>query len=140
MYRPAFFDDNFFNDFLGFPAERPHQRKEYDSIRTDVMESPEGYRLEMELPGYTKEEINIKLEDGYLTVTASKRSEVSEDGPHMKYVRRERRSGSCARCFFVGKTLAQEDMKARFENGILTLSFPKEDAKRVESTKYISIE
>lgn len=142
MYRPAFFDDDFFNEFLGFPAERPPHRKEYDMIRSDILESADGYMIAMELPGYDKDEISIKLEDGYLTVTADKKPPVpqEQEPPKFKVIRRERHFGRCARRFFVGKNLNQDELKARFENGILFLNFPKEDARKVETAKYITIE
>lgn len=139
MYRPAFFDDNFFNDFLGFPEKNHTARREPDLIRADVLESADGYQLELELAGYTKDEISIKLEDGYLSIAASKKAEPVEDTRY-KYVRRERHMGNCARRFYIGKTLTQEDIKARFENGILILSFPKEDTRKAEAARYINID
>lgn len=112
-------------------------------MRADVKETETGYQLELELPGFTKDELSAKLEDGYLTVTAS--HEINPDvtpkvAAKERYLRRERYLGSYARRFFVGKYLTQSDMKAKFENGLLILTFPKEDTKKVEEAKFISIE
>jgi HSP20 family molecular chaperone IbpA len=152
---PSIFTDNFFDDFMGFPFERTTTRKAQDAVmRTDIKETESGYQLEMELPGFNKEDLNAKLEDGYLTITAthsenhdfsdkedsSESSDASEKAPKERYLRRERFYGTYARRFFIGKYVTQADMKARFENGILTLTFPKEDQKKVEEAKYISIE
>lgn len=144
MYMPSIFNDNFFDDFMSFPFERAQGRKVQDAVmRTDIKETEQGYQLEMELPGFTKEDLNAKLEDGYLTITATHSShseQPSEERSKERYIRRERYYGTYARRFFVGKYLTQADMKAKFENGILTLTFPKEDNKKVEEAKYISIE
>ena len=145
MFMPSLFTDTFFDDFMSFPFEKSQPRKVQDNLmmRTDIKETENSYQLEMELPGFTKEDLNAKLDDGYLTVTATRssstdtsESEKSKD----RYLRRERFYGTYARRFFVGKYVTQADMKARFENGILTLTFPKEDTRKVEETKYIAIE
>lgn len=144
MYMPSIFNDNFFDDVMGFPFERTQSRKVQDAVmRTDVKETEQGYQLEMELPGFTKEDLNAKLEDGYLTITATHSShsdQNSDEKSKERYIRRERYYGTYARRFFVGKYLTQADIKAKFENGILILTFPKEDSKKVEEAKYISIE
>ena len=105
-----------------------------------MKEVENGYEVAMDLPGFKKEDISAKLENGYLTITASKgldKDEKNEDG---KYIRRERYSGSCSRSFYVGDGVTEEDIKARFEDGILKLDIPKKDAEKIEQKKYISIE
>lgn len=146
MYMPTLFADTFFDDLMTMPFERTQtqsRKPEEAPIRTDVKETETGYQLEMELPGFTKEELSAKLEDGYLTVTAS--HDINPDvtpkvSAKERYLRRERFTGTYARRFFVGKYLTQSDMKAKFENGLLVLTFPKEDAKKVAEAKFISIE
>ena len=145
MFMPSLFTDTFFDDFMSFPFEKSQPRKVQDNLmmRTDIKETENGYQLEMELPGFTKEDLNAKLDDGYLTVTATRSSSTDTNDSEKnkdRYLRRERFYGTYARRFFVGKYVTQADMKARFENGILTLTFPKEDTRKVEETKYIAIE
>lgn len=146
MYMPTIFHDDFFDDLMSFPFEGAHtqsRKPQEAAMRADVKETETGYQLELELPGFTKDELSAKLEDGYLTVTAS--HEINPDvtpkvAAKERYLRRERYLGSYARRFFVGKYLTQSDMKAKFENGLLILTFPKEDTKKVEEAKFISIE
>ncbi len=145
MYMPSLFNNTFFDDFMSFPFERSQTRKAQDNLlmRTDLKETENSYQLEMELPGFNKEDLNVKLEDGYLTVTATRSSSAdnsADDNTKDRYIHRERFTGTYARRFFVGKYVTQADMKARFENGILTLTFPKEDTRKVEEAKYIAIE
>ncbi|MBQ8640059.1 MAG: Hsp20/alpha crystallin family protein [Lachnospiraceae bacterium] len=143
MYMPSIFNDTFFDDFWGLPTEKAQPRRQQNAVmRTDVKETEDSYLLEMELPGFSKEELSVKLEDGCLTVSASHavNSDNSETQTKDRYVRRERFLGTYARRFSVGKYLQQEDIKARFDNGVLTLSFPKEDTRKIEEAKYIAIE
>ena len=108
-------------------------------MQTDIKEYETAYELEMELPGYQKSDIQIELKDGYLTISAV--HEKNTDEKNGRYIRKERYTGSCRRSFFIGKHVTQEDVRAAFENGILRLSFPKENAKpQVEEKKFISIE
>lgn len=110
-------------------------------MRTDVKETDGSYELDIDLPGYQKDDIKLQLKEGYLTVSASKNTNNDEKDENGKYIRRERYSGQCSRSFFIGKSIAQEDVHAKYENGILKLSFPKEEAKKaVEEQKYIAIE
>ena len=114
--------------------------KSMNGFRTDIEDKGDHYLLETDLPGFDKEDIQIDAHDGYLTITASKgldKDEKNEDG---KYIRRERYSGSCSRSFYVGDGVTEEDIKARFEDGILKLDIPKKDAEKIEQKKYISIE
>lgn len=142
MLRPGFFTGDVFDDFFDFPFFDDKQEKRQNTnglMKTDIKELEKGYELEIDLPGYKKEEIQAELKEGYLTIRAVKTAEQKkEEG---KYVRRERYSGSCQRSFFVGKDVMQEDIKAEFKDGILRLQVPKKEAKpAAEENKYISIE
>ena len=110
-------------------------------MRTDVKETDGGYELDVDLPGYKKEDIKAELKDGTLTISASTNTEKEDKEKDGKFIRRERFSGSCSRSFYVGENLDQEDIKAKFENGILKLFVPKKEAKpEIEESKYIAIE
>ena len=150
---PSIFNNNLFDDFFGFPfyydnrAEDKAEKKLYghhagNLMKTDIKELDNGYELEIDLPGFKKDEIKAELNNGYLTVSAAKGlDEDKEDKKTGKYIRRERYSGSCSRSFYVGEGVKQEDIKAKFEDGTLKLEIPKEEAKpAVEQKKYISIE
>lgn len=142
MLRPGFFTGDVFDDFFDFPFFDDKQEKRQTAnylMKTDIKELEKGYELEIDLPGYKKEEIQAELKEGYLTIRAVKAAEQKkEEG---KFIRRERYSGSCQRSFFVGKDVTQEDIKAEFKDGILRLQVPKKEAKpEVEENKYISIE
>lgn len=145
MLMPSIFNDNLFDDFFGFDYPfRGYQRTDSGSLmNTDVKEHEHGYELEVSLPGYKKEDIQAELKDGYLTIKAStSKNNDEKDEKTGKYIRRERYSGSCSRTFYVGEGIAQEDIKARYENGVLTLAIPKKEPKKpeVEEKKYIAIE
>ena len=111
-------------------------------MKTDVKETDNSYEVDIDLPGFKKDEIEAKLENGYLTISAAKGLDKEEkDEKDGKYIRKERYSGSCSRSFYVGDAVTQDDVKAKFENGVLTLEVPKkEEAPKVEEKKYISIE
>ena len=110
-------------------------------MKTDIKDTKEGYELDIELPGYNKEDVSAELKDGYMTISASTKSDEGEKDENGKYIRRERYYGSCSRSFYVGEAITQEDIKARFENGILKLFVPKKEEKpAVEEKKYITIE
>ena len=148
MLRPSIFNDNLFDDFFEFPffddrAERKlygHNAK--NIMKTDIKEHKDGYELEIDLPGFHKDEIQAELKDGYLTISAAKQLNQDEKEKESgKYIRRERYSGSCQRSFYVGDQITQEDIKAEFKHGILKLFVPKKEAKpEVEQRKFVSIE
>ena len=132
MLRPSIFNDNLFDDFFEFPffddrAERKlygHNAK--NIMKTDIKEHKDGYELEIDLPGFHKDEIQAELKDGYLTISAAKQLNQDEKEKESgKYIRRERYSGSCQRSFYVGDEITQEDIKAEFKHGILKLFVPK---------------
>ena len=129
--------DDFFNDpFFTAPVSQPMNT----IMRTDVKDDGSNYLLDIELPGFKKEDIRAELKDGYLTISASRQDNKDEKDKNGKVIRQERYSGSCKRSFYVGETLKQEDIHAHFENGILKLMFPKDAPQAVdEAPRYIEI-
>ena len=109
-------------------------------MKTDIREHDEGYELDIDLPGFKKDEINVELENGYLTISAAKGLDKDGQDKKGKYIRKERYAGAMQRSFYVGDAVTEEDIKAKFEDGILKLSIPKKDAKAVETKKTIAIE
>ena len=110
-------------------------------MKTDIKDTDQGYELIMSLPGVKKEDVRAELKDGYLTISAATNSSRDEKDQEGRYIRRERYSGSCSRSFYVGDQMTEADIKAKFENGTLTLMVPKKEAKpEVEDKKYIAIE
>ena len=148
MLMPSIFNDNVFDDFFDFPFyDDKAEKKLYghhaaNLMKTDIQEHEDGYTLEMDLPGFKKEEIQIELNNGYMTISAAKGLDEDEkDKKSGKYIRRERYTGSCQRSFYVGEDVTEEDIKAEFKHGILKLFVPKKEAKpAVEQKKYVSIE
>ncbi len=130
------FDDSFRNLFNGLDF-RPQFK---NLMSTDVIETEDGLNLTMELPGVDKECINIELNEGYLTITASMNKSSEETKNNGKYIRKERHSGNYKRSFYVGENITSEDIKAKFKNGILSVSFPKNDEKEESKKKIIDIE
>ena len=148
MMMPSIFNDNVFDDFFDFPFYDDRAEKKLyghhaaNLMKTDIQEHEDGYTLEMDLPGFKKEEIQIELNNGYMTISAAKGLDEDEkDKKSGKYIRRERYTGSCQRSFYVGEDVTEEDIKAEFKHGILKLFIPKKEAKpAVEQKKYVSIE
>ena len=143
MLMPSIFGEDLFDDFMRFPTERQANRTQAaaELMRTDVRDVDGNYELYIYLPGYKKEDLKIHLKEGYLTITAARQIENDENNTEGKYVRRERYMGSCSRSFFVGKNLHQDNIRAKYENGVLKVTFPKEEnRKEIEEKKYISIE
>ena len=148
MLMPSIFNDNVFDDFFDFPFYDDRAEKKLyghhaaNLMKTDIQEHEDGYTLEMDLPGFKKEEIQIELNNGYMTISAAKGlGEDEKDKKSGKYIRRERYTGSCQRSFYVGEDVTEEDIKAEFKHGILKLFVPKKEAKpAVEQKKYVSIE
>lgn len=152
MLVPSIFSDNFFDDFFEFPfiddrAEKNAERKLYghhvaNLMKTDIKEFDDKYEVEIDLPGFKKDEVTAELNDGYLTVSAAKGLDQDEQEKETgKYIRRERYAGACQRSYYVGEDITEEDIKAEFKHGILKLFVPKKEVKpAVEEKKYISIE
>ena len=110
-------------------------------MNVDVQEFDDRFIMDIELPGYAKEDIQADLKDGYLNVSANRTDKKEEKDEEGRYIRRERYCGQCQRSFFVGENITQEDIKANFRDGILKLVIPKKENKpEVEEKKYISIE
>ncbi len=148
MMLPTIFGENLFDDFMDDAFERNffggrnplYGKHSKNLMKTDVKETETGYELDIDLPGFKRDEISAHLEDGYLTVSAAKGVDKDEKDNEGRYIRRERYSGSMTRSFYVGNAVTEEDIKAKYEDGILSLSIPKKDPKAVEAKKYIAIE
>ena len=136
---PSIFGEDLFDDFMDFPfrTTRSYQNA-HGLMQTDIRETKDGYELDVDLPGFDKKDINLELKDGYLTIKAS-RNEEKEDKKH-HYLRKERFTGSCSRSFYVGENVQQTEVHAKFDNGILKLSFPKEEPKQITGGSNIAIE
>ena len=145
---PSIFGENLFDDFMNFPFEdeffgrkNPLYGKHGKNImKTDVRETDNTYELDIDLPGFKKEEVSARLENGYLTISAAKGLDKDEQDKDGKYIRRERYAGAMSRSFYVGENIRQEDIHAKFEDGILKLAVPKQAPQQVEENKYIAIE
>ena len=109
-------------------------------MKTDIHEKDNNYMVEMELPGYAKEDIKADLKDGYLTITAHKNETKEEKDARGKCIHKERYTGTCNRSFYVGDEVTQDDIKAAFKDGVLTLQIPKEVQHEEEQPKLITIE
>ena len=134
-----------FNNLFDEVFDDPFSTRRYDNtsvqvMKTDIHEKDDNYIIEMELPGYVKEEIKADLKDGYLTITAHKNETKEEKEARGKCIHKERYTGTCNRSFYVGEELTQEDIKAAFKDGVLRLQFPKEVQKQEEQPKMITIE
>ena len=129
--------DNMFDDMFRDPFFTNNSSTKL--MKTDIQEKDNNYVLDMDLPGYEKEDIKAQLKDGYLTITAQKNTSNDDRDEEGNYIRRERYCGKCSRSFYVGDSIKEEDIKANFNNGILQLTFPKEVARK-EETKYITID
>ena len=130
--------DNMFDDMFRDPFFTSSNTTKL--MKTDIQEKDDKYILDMDLPGYDKEDIKAQLKDGYLTITAQKNTSNEDKDEMGNYIRREIYCGKCSRSFYVGDSIKEEDIKANFNNGILQLSFPKEVARKDEGTKYITID
>lgn len=126
--------DSFFEDPFFERGERRHQ----EVMKTDIKEKDGNYVLEIDVPGYNKEDIQIELENGYLTVTAKANTTIDEEKEG--YIYKERYIGESSRSFYAGESIKEEDVKASFKNGTLTLTFPKEETKQIENKRIIEIE
>ena len=145
---PSIFGENLFDDwfdFPSFPEFRNVDRKLYGrhaahEMKTDVREHEDHYEVDVDLPGFKKDEIRLELENGTLTVHAAKDLEKEQKDKAGKLIRQERFSGAMQRSFYVGEALTEEDIGAKFENGVLSLNIPKKDVKKLPEKKVIQIE
>ena len=145
---PSIFGENLFDDWFdlpAFPGWRDAERKLYGrhaarEMRTDVREHDDHYEVDMDLPGFQKDEITLELENGYLTVCAAKGLDRQKTDRAGKVIRQERYVGTLQRGFYVGKHVTEQDVKARFENGVLSLTIPKTEQPELPQRKTILIE
>ena len=151
MLMPSIFGENLFDDFFtpfyyDDKDEKKAEKKLYghraqNLLRTDIKETKEGYELVVDVPGFKKDEVKVALKDGYLTVSAAKGLDEEEDDKKTgRYIRRERYAGSMSRSFYVGDGVKEEDIHAKYEDGILKLSVPKKAPEKIEKDGYIAIE
>jgi len=125
-----------------FPAKDPlYGKHAKNMMKTDVRETDDAYEVDIDLPGFKKDEVKVALKDGYLTVSAAKGLDEDDEDKKGHYIRRERYAGACERSFYVGEEVTQEDIKGEYKHGILKLFVPKKEAKSVSNDpKYITIE
>ena len=151
MLMPSIFGENLFDDdWMNFPFNDEFWGKKnplygkhaQNMMKTDIRDTDGNYELDIDLPGFKKDEIKVQLKDGYLTVSAAKGLDEEEDDKKTgRYIRRERYAGACERSFYVGEDVTQEDIKGEYKHGILKLFVPKKEAKPVSNDpKYITIE
>ena len=150
MLMPSIFGENLFDDdWMNFPFNDEFWGKKnplygkhaQNMMKTDIRETDGSYELDVDLPGFKKDEIKIQLKDGYLTLSAAKGLDKDEQDKKGNYIRRERYAGACERSFYVGEEVTQEDIKGEYKHGILKLFVPKKEAKpAVEQKHSISIE
>ncbi len=134
--------DNFFNDpfMTAFGRHDTVPGKQAGNLmKTDVRELENTYELDIELPGFKKNEMSIELDNGYLIINAARVVNKTEEGEKGQYLRRERYNGACSRSFYVGEALEPENVSATFEDGILKLSFPKEVEKKTPEKRTVAI-
>ncbi|MBQ2619135.1 MAG: Hsp20/alpha crystallin family protein [Oscillospiraceae bacterium] len=145
---PSIFGENLFDDWFSFPnlpEVRDIERKLYGrraahEMKTDVREGENGFEVDIDLPGYQKDEIAIHLEKGVLTVSAEKQLDKETENKAGRVIRQERYVGAMQRSFYVGEYVTDEDISAKFENGVLSLSIPKKDQPKLPERKTIAIE
>ncbi len=130
-------DFDLFEDMFADPF---FERKESRLMKTDIKEKKDKYIIDVDLPGYEKENIEIEMENGYLKVTAKASKNIDESDEEEKYIHKERFYGECSRSFYVGDNVKEDDVKASFKNGILSLCIPKEEPKKLEEKKKIQID
>ena len=145
---PSIFGENLFDDWFTFPAfpelrnvdRKLYGRNAAHEMKTDVREHDDRYEVDIDLPGFKKEEIELKLDNGYMTVSASKGLDEEKTTKEGKLIRRERYSGSLQRSFYVGEALTEKDITAKFENGVLTITVPKIEKPKLPESRTIAIE
>ena len=150
MLMPSIFGENLFDDdWMNFPftdeafwgKKNPlYGKHAQNMMKTDIRETDGSYELDVDLPGFKKDEINVQLKDGYLTLTAAKGLDKDSQDKKGNYIRKERYAGTMSRSFYVGEAVNEEDVHAKYEDGILKISVPKKELEKVEKNGYISIE
>lgn len=146
---PSIFGENLFDEFFDddFPMipmrsiRNPLYGKNAKNLmKTDVRETDDTYELDVDLPGFKKDEVQLDLKDGYLTISAAKGLDKDQEDKKGKYIRQERYAGACSRSFFVGEEIEPRDVSAKFEDGILRVSLPKQVKKELPRNSTIAIE
>ena len=145
---PSIFGENLFDDWFGFPAfpefhdidRKLYGKHAHHEMKTDVHEHDDHYEIDIDLPGFQKDELTLNLENGYLTVGAAKGLDKEQKDKKGKVIRQERYAGAMQRTFYVGEALTEEDIHAKYENGVLSLTIPKKDQKKLPERKNIAIE
>lgn len=144
MLVPSLFTDNFVNDFFNGAFDRTpslFKATGSSSMSADVKEFKDHYEMALELPGYDKQDVTASLKDGYLTIEAKREEKQDQEDDGGRYIRRERFVGTLTRAFYVGEDVKQEDIKAKFDNGVLEICVPKVDYKpEIEEARHIVIE
>lgn len=156
MLRPSIFGESLFDEWMDdfekdfekdfeqnfLPAQKQlYGKHAKNMMKTDVRETEDSYEVDIDLPGFKKDEVNVQLDEGYLTISAAKGLDKDKkDKKSGKYIRRERYAGSMSRSFYVGDAITQEDVHAKFDSGILRLTIPKKDVKKLEQSNYIAID
>ena len=152
MLAPSIFEENFIDDLFGFPymkefddMNRDMERKLYGRkasrmMKTDIREKDDNYEVSIDLPGFKKEDITVELNDGYITINASKNLDRDEDKKG-KLIRQERYAGSMTRSFYVGENVEKGDIEANYRHGVLNLTIPKKAMeKKIPEKNLIAIE
>lgn len=145
---PSIFGENLFDDFFSDPfgmmvpqgRDPLYGKHAKNLMKTDVRETEGTYELDVDLPGFTKDEVNVELKNGYLTIQAAKGLDKDQTDKKGKYIRQERYAGACSRSFYVGDAVEPENVSAKFEDGILTISVPKNVKKQLPKNSAISIQ
>ena len=138
MLMPRRRDFDLFGDMFDDPFFTNNDSK---MMKTDIKENDNNFELEIDLPGFKKDNIKMSIDDGYLTINAKQEDNKDEKDKHGKYVRRERYFGECSRSFYVGDDIKEEDIKAKYKNGTLRVEIPKKEEKeKLPDKKYIEIE
>ena len=147
---PSIFGENLFDEFWNDPFDMDRMlprgrdplygKHSKNLMKTDVRETENSYELDIDLPGFKKEDVNVELKNGYLTIATSKSLDKDEKDQKGRYIRQERYAGAMSRSFYVGEDVQPSEISAKFENGILQLSVPKAEQKRLPKTTTIAIE
>ena len=153
MLAPSIFEENFIDDLFGFPYMKEFDNMEHDMerklygrkasrmMKTDIREKENNYEISVDLPGFKKEDITVELDNGYITISASKNLDKDENNKKGKLLRQERYAGSMTRSFYVGENVEKEDVDANYRHGVLNLTIPKKAIeKKIPEKNLIAIE
>ena len=144
MLYPSIFKNSFFNDFTGladFPSFSGMGASGNSLMKSDIKDSGDKFEIEVDLPGFKKDDVKLQLKDGVLSIEASTENSTEEKNEEGKYLKRERFYGTCTRNFYVGDAVSQDDIKAKFDNGVLAITVPKIEKKpQIEENYFIQIE